>query len=217
MSSEARGRSGATQARGRARRQALLGAARELLEQEMLNAIVLPDVAARAGIPKGSAYYFYPDIHALLADLAALHDEELNALLVQPLPPAESWQAVIAALIERSADYFWANRSAQQLMFGPHTPPDIKRTSRTADFTHAAVFEAQVDRQFVLPQFPDRDRIFFRAVEAVDLMFGLSLLEYDALERHMVGEAHRMACAYLDGYIPATLPRRPDAAQGDHP
>lgn len=200
-----------TQARGRARRQALIDAVRAMLEARGLHEIELSDVAGAAGIPKSSAYHFYGDIHQLYAELAAIQDEELNGVLSEPLPALESWEAIVAALVDRAADYFRSNRSAQQLMFGPATPPDIKRSSRGADVAHGAVFEAQIDRQFVLPDIPGRERIFFRAVEAIDLMFGLSLIEQEILADEMIAEAKTIACAYLGVYLPRLLPHREDA------
>lgn len=204
-----RGRRGGTQARGRARRQALLEAARTLLEDRTLAEIELSDVAAKADIPKSSAYHFYGDIHQLYVELALVQDEELNLHLAEPLPPLDSWEAIVSALVDRAAAYFRTNPSAQQLMFGPVTPPDIKRSSRNADVAHGAVFEQQIDKQFVLPHIPARDRIFFRAVEAIDLMFGLSLIEQDQLTDDMIEEAKTIACAYLGAYLPGVLAARP--------
>ncbi len=189
-----------------------------MLETCTLSDIELSDVAATAGIPKSSAYHFYGDIHQLYADLATVQDEELNAVLSEPLPRLGSWEAIVAALVDRAADYFRSNQSAQQLMFGPVTPPDIKRSSRNADVAHGVVFEEQINRQFLLPDIPGRDRLFFRAVEAIDLMFGLSLIEEDRLTEEMIGEAKTIACAYLGAYIPRFLVERetvalePDAA-----
>ena len=208
-------RKSGTQARGRARRQELLVAARTLLETRTLHEIELSDVAALAGIPKSSAYHFYGDILQLYAELAVLLDEELNAVLSEPLPELPNWEAVVGALIDRAASYFRGNPSGQQLMFGPVTPPDIKRSSRNADIAHSAVFKAQIGDQFVLPDFPGRDRVFFHAVEAIDLMFGLSLIEQNGLVDEMIAEAKTIACAYLGVYLPRLLPRTADVAGTD--
>lgn len=180
-----------------------------LLETQTLAQIELSDVAVKAGIPKSSAYHFYGDIHELYVELTMVLDEELNVRLAEPLPPLDSWEAIVSALVDRAAVYFRSNPSAQQLMFGPVTPPDIKRSSRNADVAHGGVFERQIDRQFVLPEIPARDRIFFRSIEAIDLMFGLSLIEHDKLVDEMVEEAKTMACAYLGVYIPRLLLSRP--------
>lgn len=209
---EPRARRTGTQARGRARRQALLLAVRSMLETRALNEIELSDVAAVAEIPKSSAYHFFGDIHHLYAELATVEDEELNAVLAQPLPQLQSWEEIVSALVDRAARYFRSNPSAQQLMFGQATPPDIKRSSRKADVAHGAVFEDQIERQYVLPELPGRDRIFFRAVEAIDLMFGLSLIEEGSLTDEMIGEAKAIACAYLGVRIPRILPARENSA-----
>ena len=179
--------------------------------------IEISDVATLAGIPKSSAYHFYGDIHQLYAELASVQDEELNKVLSEPLPELESWEEIIAALVDRAAVYFRSNFSAQQLMFGPATPPDIKRSSRKADVAHGAVFEGQIDRQFVLPEIPGRDRIFFRAVEAIDLMFGLSLIEQDVLADEMIDEAKTIACVYLGVYLPRILPMREPLSRESSP
>lgn len=201
-------RKSATQARGRARRKALLAAARDMLTTKTLQEIELSDVAAMAGIPKSSAYHFYSDIHSLYAELASIEDEELREVFLQPVPEAESWVEILFVLIDRAAAYFRANRSAQQLMLGPATPPDIKRSSRMADVAHGAVYEQQINAQFVLPDIPDRDRKFFCAVESIDLMFQLSLIERDVLDDAFVEEAKTIASAYLGAFIPRVLAKR---------
>lgn len=208
-------RNSATQARGRARRKALLTSARDMLATKTLQEIELSDVAAMAGIPKSSAYHFYSDIHSLYAELAAIEDEELRELFLQPIGEADSWEEILFVLIDRAADYFRDNRSAQQLMLGPATPPDIKRSSRMADVAHGAVYEQQINQQFMLPEIPDRNRKFFCAVEAVDLMFHLSLIECDALDDVFVEEAKIIASAYLGAFIPRILPKRRVRASSD--
>ncbi|HKR87121.1 MAG TPA: TetR family transcriptional regulator [Phenylobacterium sp.] len=201
-------RRGTTQARGRARRLQLLAAAKELLAEREIDQITLSEVAARAGIPKSSSYHFYNDMQDLYAELATSLDEELHQLFVEPARAAENWAGIVEEFVRRAHGYFDANIAAQKLMFGPKAPPSIKSESRRADRRHSELLERQIDSQFVLPQFEDRDRIFFRAVEAMDLMFSLSLIEYDQLSPKMVDEAYCIAVAYLQLYIPAELPRR---------
>jgi len=127
------------------------------------------------------------------------------------MPQVSSWQDIVREFARRAGGYFSENVSAQKLMFGPKTPPDIKRASRGADIRHGELLESCIDAVFVLPDLPERSRIFFRAVEAMDLMFGLSLIEYDALVDPMVQEAHRIAIAYLELYVPPKLEWRAGA------
>lgn len=198
----------ATQARGRMRREALLASARELLGQYDSSQITLAEIAAHAAVPKSSAYHFYTDALGLYVELVAILDVELQQLIRQPLPPVESWEEAMGVIIDRAASFFDDNPAAQQLMLSSQTPPLIKRYSRRADIETSRLIEGLIEAQFVLPDIPDRGRIFFHAVEAADLMFGLSLFESGALLRDMVEEAKRMSCAYLALYLPRHLPRR---------
>ncbi|WP_414902314.1 TetR/AcrR family transcriptional regulator [Sphingomonas flavalba] len=202
------GRPANTQARGRKRRDALLGAARQLLAERESDQITLVDVAARAGIPKSSAYHFYADVLELYNELVTVLDAELQQSIVRPIGPVEGWEALIGVVIDRAALYFAEHPAAQQLMLASQTPPAVKRSSRRADIMTSGLIEQHIDAQFVMPDIPDRSRIFFHAVEAADLMFGLSLFQYGALKPSMVEEAKKMSCAYLGLYIPRFLPRR---------
>jgi AcrR family transcriptional regulator len=202
-----KGRKGITHARGRERRQLLLDAAKALLQERRLDEVALPDVASAADIPKSSAYHFFADLNALYAELAATLDAELNVVLAEQIEAVAEWKDIVQTIISRAATYFRANRSAQQLMFGPTTPPDIKRSSRSADMRHGAVLSDQIKIQFQLSDFPNQDKVFFRAVEIIDLMFGLSMLEFDELRDDMIEEAYRAAVAYLLLYLPPQLPR----------
>lgn len=205
---EAAARPVATQARGRKRREALLVAARALLAERDSGQITLADIAARAEVPKSSTYHFYSDALELFVELVSILDAELQAVITQPVEPQDSWEGVWGVAIDRAAIFFEDNPAAQQLMLSSQTAPAIKRYSRSADIDTGRLIEGLIDAQFVLPDIPDRSRIFFYAIEAADLMFGLSLFERGALLGDMVEEAKRMSCAYLALYIPRHLPRR---------
>jgi len=198
----------ATQARGRVGREALLAAARELLAVHDSSQITLADIAAHAAVPKSSAYHFYKDALGLYVELVALLDAELQGLIQQPLPQVQGWEEAMGVIIDRAASFFENNPAAQQLMLSSQTPSLIKRFSRRADLDTSRLIEGLIDTQFILPNIPDRSRVFFHAVEAADLMFGLSLFESGELVGTMVEEAKRMSCAYLALYLPKHLPRR---------
>lgn len=198
----------ATQARGRRRREDLLAAARLLLAERESGQITLADVAARAEVPKSSAYHFYTDALELFVELVSILDVELQQVITQPVGAVDGWEEIWDVAIDRAAIFFEDNPAAQQLMLSSQTAPAIKRYSRRADVDTGRLIEGLIDAQFVLPDVPDRSRIFFYAIEAADLMFGLSLFERGALLREMVEEAKRMSRAYLELYIPRHLPRR---------
>jgi AcrR family transcriptional regulator len=196
-------------ARGIERRRRLLESARTLLDTRELHEITLGDVAAHAEVPKGSAYFFYSDIEDLYASLQSVLQEELIETLKRPIRrQIRRWQDVIVALNERGMEFYSRNPAARQLQIGPRTSPELKLKDRQSDVGIGKLYEQHIDSFFVLPSLPDRSRIFFRAVEIADLMFCLSVLESGTITSAMCAEADRACIAYLESYLPASLPRR---------
>jgi AcrR family transcriptional regulator len=196
-------------ARGIERRKRLLEAARALLATHALDDITLGEVAAHAKVPKGSAYFFYADIEDLYASLLTLIQQEVIDTLKRPIRARiRRWQDIIAALNARGMEFYQRNPAAQQLQIGPKTSPDLKLRDRQSDVTIGMLYEQHIEAFFELPGIPDRSRVFFRAVEIADLMFCLSVLEHGRITAAMCAEADRAATAYLESYIPATLPRK---------
>ncbi len=202
-------------ARGIERRRRLLEAARALLAERELDQVSLADVAARAGVPKSSAYHFYADTHALYAALLVVLQAGLIRVLSQPLRGHfATWQDVVTALTKRGATFYTGNPAARQLQIGPKTPPALKLYDRQSDIAIARLYEEHIASIFELPPIADRSRLFYRAIEIADLMFCLSMLEYGSLTKHMCREADRAASAYLAMYLPAVLPYRNAKAPG---
>jgi AcrR family transcriptional regulator len=200
--------------RGIKRRQKLLASARKLLETRELDALSLGDVADHADMPKGSAYHFYSDIKDLYARL--LEEIEQEMLMEHRAPidePLRGWQDVMRVMIKRGAQYFERDAAARQLLIGPKTPPELKIQDRRSDLALGRVFEEQVGGLYELPALHNRSVIFFRALEIVDLMFCLSMIEHKCITPEMNEEAVRASIAYLECYIPKKLPKKRRAAQ----
>lgn len=206
---------------GIARRARLLAAARDLLRTHDLDALSLADVAAKARIPKGSAYHYYSDSMDLYAQLLAVIEDELLADLRRSLRGCviDTWPDVVAALIRRGVRFFIADPAARQLIIGPKTPPELKLRDRQNDIRIGAVFEQQIGAGFALAGHPVRTTVFFRAVEIADLMFCLSMLEHGTITEEMAEEAIRATVGYLRSHLPEVLPRRArrSAARAERP
>ena len=195
--------------RGIARRELLLASARTLLAEHDLDEISLGDVAAHAGVPKGSAYHFYTDISDLYVALLTLTEEEvLRTQGERILEPIREWPDVVRVLIRRGVAFYNANRPHCQLQIGPKAPPELKLHDRRSDFALGGIYREQLSVFFQLPQLPNAPQVFFRAVEIADLMFGLSVLESGHITPEMGAEAERAVIAYLGKYLSAKLPRR---------
>jgi AcrR family transcriptional regulator len=103
-------------------RNALLDAARVILEEESLSALSLRAVARRAGVSHAAPYRHFPNHEALLVELAAEGFAELRAGLAEaaatPGAKADRISNLGAAYMR-----FVARRPAlARLMFGPQLP-----------------------------------------------------------------------------------------------
>lgn len=200
---------------GIARRQLLLKTARRMLRTTKLGELSLGDIAKRAKVSKGSAYFFYEDVNALCASLKSLLDEELREIISAPITErVPGWQEVIRILYERGVSFLEQDPAACQLAVGTDATPALKLMDRANDVVAGGILDEQVSRFFELPSMPGRAKLFFRALELADVMLSLSMIEYGKLTREYVDEGYRAAIAYLQTYIPEKLPRRgPDSIE----
>ncbi len=97
------------QERSRARFDAILSAARELLAHGGLEGFTVDDVAQRAGVPVGSVYQFFPNKFAIVAELDARDTESLIRDLVASSDRftfGRGWQAETEDLIDLVAAHW---------------------------------------------------------------------------------------------------------------
>jgi AcrR family transcriptional regulator len=194
---------------GIARRQLLLKTARSMLRTTPLADLSLGEVAKRAQVAKGSAYFFYNDINTLCANLVVVIDEELQAALREPLrDEAHTWQETMIVLFKRGCEFVQNDPVACQLLVGQHASPALKLIDRANDVILGRILEEHLASRFELPAMLDRPKLFFRAIELVDLMLSLSVIEHRKITKEYVDEGCRAAIAYLGTYFGESLPKR---------
>lgn len=198
-----------TQRRGDARREQLLQAALTLLETRDFPEVTLVAVCEQAGIPHGSARYFYPDLPALLrgllSELGKRHDEDM----ARPIrgKAAKSWRALLHCLIDRSARFQRGNPVFAKLTIGGYMPPELKRLDRDADLNRARFLLARLDEFFLLPRHRDNERVAYYAIEIVDTAFMLSVRECGHITAWWARQAKRSAEAALEVHFGDLKPR----------
>ncbi len=96
------------QERGRVRFDAILSAARELLAIGGLEGFTIEDVAARAEIPVGSVYQFFPNKFAIVAELDSRDTEALidDLMASSGRLLGDDWQAETNDLIDLVAAHW---------------------------------------------------------------------------------------------------------------
>ncbi len=199
-----------TQRRGHLRRERLLSAACELIERLPLADVTYSAVCAHAGVPASSAHHFYPDLDAIFRAILETHRHALDAALMRPLKARDtrSWQTIVECLVDRAARYHRANPVSAKLAVGGETPPQIKRIDRDADRERAGFALNLVEELFVMPRFPDKERVAYVATELVDTVFTAAMLATGRLTSPYVRLAKVAAIGFLTHYIGAKIPRR---------
>jgi len=203
-------RNGYTQARGDIRRQKLLDAAIDLLSTQDIDQVSFVDISRHAGLPAASAYHFYRNKNDLLAALVDLYHEEVNEFVLKPFDRdvIRNWADIIDQIIERAAEYFKDNVVARKLFYSGKAPPEIKLLDRTEDKKIGKNIEQVLQEYFEVPEFLDRERVFFILVELIDTIFILSVTESGRITSRMAEEAKRVTKAYLRTYLPDLMPRK---------
>jgi AcrR family transcriptional regulator len=189
--------------RGVERRQALLQAARELLEEHDIEAVSFRDIASRAGVPEGSAYHFYANRFDLFSALATELSEEFIKAHRKPVPESRltSWQALAEHLVDVGARIYKSSAPARQLLIGAKTPAEVKQADRINDRQVGEVMHEVFSRYFDISDTPEMRAAFYYFIEITDLLFMLSMLEHDKITPRMTAEAKRAGVSYLGAYF----------------
>lgn len=193
------------QARAQARRQQLIEAARALLGMHQVDSLSLPAVARQAGIAPSSTYHFFTDLDELFREVAITIAAEMVGLVPGSLKP-DSWEDVVRAYLECAMNFFNADPAALQLILGEQTTSSIKRAACREGAPFGEELRQTISQYFVLPEIPDIEGVFFRAIQIADLMFCLSVADHGRITPAMFEESLRAACAYLSVYLPRHLP-----------
>ena len=187
---------------GRKRRQAMLDAAYQLLDEYDIEDVSFRDIASRAEVPEGSAYHFFAnrfDIFSALAD-------DLSAMFIaaheKPVPTAKrkSWSDLAAHLVDVGAGVYASSRPARQLLIGGKTPPEVKQADRINDRAVGDAMHASFSRYYDIPDTDEMRAAFYYFIEITDLIFTLSNIEHGEIVPAMLAEAKRAGVAYLETY-----------------
>ncbi|WP_354698991.1 hypothetical protein DSM112329_04691 [Paraconexibacter sp. AEG42_29] len=136
------------QARSRARVEAILDAAAELLAEGDIEALTLRAIAAAAGVPTGTIYQFFEDKPALIQAVAlryvAATVDVLDTLLVDDAAP---WDVTLADLIDGYADLIAAAPAMRALWLAGAMSATTAKLAGEADDAIAARLQADLTRR----------------------------------------------------------------------
>lgn len=186
------------QERGRRRFAQILDAGRSQLATVGVDGFTLEHVAEAAEVPIGSVYQFFPNKHALIAELSAQDTEAIATELEQAATgfPAEDWQANVDRLIDDLADMWRRDPTRRHVWLAMQSTAATR--SLAAEQTSQVVDEVV---PLVTPLMPRRGGRDVRVVAEVVVQMCYSLLHFsvhdDRPHRGTVRELKRALRSYL--------------------
>ncbi len=199
-----------TSQQGRVRRQKLLMGAKKLSETQPINDITLAAVCEEAGIPRASAYHFFPNIEAIFLALRFLNAIEILEILeTVETENYDRWQGYLTALIERSLNIFHEDHTKAKLIYDTNTP-DFEGDSFGEDMDHqiAHLVYKRLSERYEMPKFEDIEDVFLVTYSIINGIFTLSYRLHKNITDKYLQEAVTASIAYLRCYLPEKLPRK---------
>lgn len=199
-----------TSKQGRARRQKLLMGAKKLSESKRIQDITLAEVCEEAGIPRASAYHFFPNVESIFLALRFLnYMETYNTLEKMDITPYKRWQDALAAVLRQSVVLFNSDVTKNKLMYGSNTPDfDGDEYGGKVDRQMAALIVRKFSAKFSMTRFHYIEDQFLITYHISHSIFALSFRQYGRITEDMLEEATKAAIAYLRCYLPENLPRK---------
>ncbi|OLF39500.1 MULTISPECIES: TetR/AcrR family transcriptional regulator [unclassified Psychrobacter] len=199
-----------TSQQGRVRRQKLLMGAKKLSETRSINDISLADVCEEAGIPRASAYHFFPNIEAIFLALRFLNAIEiLEILTTVETVDYDRWQGYLTALIQRCVSIFHEDQTKAKLIYDTNTP-DFEGDGFGEDIDHQIVelVYKRLSERYEMPKFEDIQDTLLVTYSIINGIFTLSYRRHERITDNYLQEATTASIAYLRCYLPEKLPRK---------
>lgn len=202
-----------TSQQGRLRRQKLLAAAKELSTSRPIAEISLADVCETAGIPRASAYHFFPNVEAIFLALRFLNAMEIFKKL-QDVDASKytRWQAYITAMVETGVEVIQADPTVARLIYETNTP-DFEGNDFGSEI-EKEISQMIYDNLAQHYKMPAKENVQKQLLVGYGIVNGIFILAYRS-EKEITNayrqEAITALIAYLRCYLPETLPRNGEA------
>jgi AcrR family transcriptional regulator len=186
----------------------ILDVAEQLFISEGYNATTTNAIAARAKVPIGSLYQFFPDKMAILQALTMRYMELLHQQFTE-LNTAETASLPLSTFVDQminSSDRFFTDHPGYHAIFMQvqGTMPELEAIETAAD---AQLIEDLAT--FLSKYYPadldhtDYEAIAFVLVKAIGTLLWLSLSQEKIFRQRLVIETKRFTLSYLQSYLNA--------------
>jgi AcrR family transcriptional regulator len=195
-----------TQARSRARVQRLLDAADEIIGSQGFDALTIPLLAARASVPVGSVYQFFPDKTALIEAVAEryllLFADEMQHIIDEAVQL--DWDAAVDVVVEHFATMYRRYPTYCELWLHGHLTDELRQRDKRSNDEQASMLAAALARrpEWGAPS-PNLDRDARIAVEAADALLRYAFRLDPNGDQATIDQVKRLVSVYLLSGSPA--------------
>jgi AcrR family transcriptional regulator len=193
------------QARSQERVNRILDVAEALLITEGYNATTTNAIAARAQVPIGSLYQFFPDKAAILQALAIRYGELLHQQLTT-FNSVDLANLPLSACVEQlidTTDRFFCEHPGYHAIFmeAQKTMPELAEIEDTADAQLIQDLKTSLAQRNARLDPADYEVIAFVLVKVIGTLLWLSLSQEKPFQQRLVAETKRFTLNYLQSYF----------------
>lgn len=199
-----------TSHQGRLRRQKLLAAAKELSNTRPIYEITLADVCEKAGIPRASAYHFFPNVEAIFLALRFLNTMEIfSALKTVDSANYTRWQDYVTAMIEKGVEVVQSDATVARLIYETNTP-DIEGTEFGSEIDKEIItmLYDNLSKNFKMPSLDSIQQSLLVGYGIINGVFMLSYRTHQEITHAYRKEATVALLAYLQTVLPNTITKK---------
>jgi AcrR family transcriptional regulator len=187
------------QARARKRVDRILEVAGRLLAERDLEALSTAEIAARAGIPIGSVYQYFPSKEAILVELAARKFQAVDTAFAEAFGRGlerMAWRSALEKTVDASVNAFRSDPAYVTVWRAMRSSPAFRSVAAANDERFAVALEAV---PFVARLAPARRRVAVRTAIRIANTFLDWILETQDPRQSaaIVREMKRSLVAYL--------------------
>jgi len=194
------------QARSQEKVNRILDVAEELFASQGYAATTTNAIAARAEVPIGSLYQFFPNKTAILQALALRYAEKLNqelAILDETELATFSFSNYVEQAIDTTARFFNEHPSYYAIFMEVQgTVPELQSIDEATDAKLIEDFAGALANRDGRLEPADYQAIAFVLVKVIGTLLWLSLGQEKTFGQRLVTETKRLALKYLQSYFP---------------
>jgi AcrR family transcriptional regulator len=203
------------QVRSQERVKHILDVAEQMFIAEGYSATTTNAIAARAEVPIGSLYQFFPDKGVMVQALTLRYMEILQQRF-DALHTAEMSQIDLSSYVDRIIDtteQFFNDYPGYHAIFMQmqDTMPELSAIESATDNQLIQDWASILSQYYPGLESADYETIAFILVKAIGTLLWLSLSQEKAFKQRLVVETKRLMLSYLQSYFP--MPEVPPNAQ----